>query len=344
MPVRAGQPVSQPAAAPDPAPTPVRAEQSEVVNTSTGEVTAQVEVVHQSPPPAASSAEDLAGVSPTPENPGSKAVSTEVWNPPVLGIVTGAASAIEKMLPRGMDMAAWMEVAKAAMRRNPKEIAKCTPESIINALIDCARDGLTPDGNDAFLVARKDRKTGTFRLSYQPTVPGYSKRLKALKQIEDVNCQPVYENDEFEADFVSGEITHRFKGWARGKWMGTFCQFIFPDGRKDIELMSVAEILKVEEMAGVSSAWKNYKPEMSRKTVFYRLRKRHPLQDPRLDATFRREEDLYGLNEGEKQKVLPAGAPATEKLKKALQPGRVTATPATAQQTDALEQQLGGQQ
>ena len=58
------------------------------------------------------------------------------------------------MLPPDVSPDKFREVALAAIRRMPG-LVSCNRQSLFNALINAAQDGLMPDGREAAIVPRK---------------------------------------------------------------------------------------------------------------------------------------------------------------------------------------------
>ena len=69
------------------------------------------------------------------------------------------------MLPPDVSPDKFREVALAAIRRMPG-LVSCNRQSLFNALINAAQDGLMPDGREAAIVPRKGMA------NYQPMVAG----------------------------------------------------------------------------------------------------------------------------------------------------------------------------
>lgn len=165
-------------------------------------------------------------------------------------------------------------VALTALGQNT-DLASCTPQSVMNALVKCAQDGLLPDGKEAALV--KYGNTAT----YMPMVYGLIKKMRNSGEIQSVNAYVIYENEEFDYVIENGEqkFTHRPKlTGERGKPVAAYCTVLLKDGGCHVELMNVEEIEKARNAGKAANgpAWKNWWTEMAKKTVIHRAAKRVP--------------------------------------------------------------------
>jgi len=209
-----------------------------------------------------------------------------------------SAGQLKLALPNHITPEKFQRVALTALNQN-SYIANCNPQSVMNALVKCAQDGLLPDGREAALVPFK----GTAQ--YMPMVYGVIKKMRNSGEVSTVNAYIVYEHDEFDYLIENGEqrFTHRPKlSGERGKPVMAYCVVKLKDGEHHVEVMTVDEIEKARNAGGnkKSSPWDTWWDEMAKKTVIHRAAKRVPTSsdiekfmngDMRVTMTGRNEDD-----------------------------------------------------
>lgn len=196
-------------------------------------------------------------------------VEAREQHPLVVGIQQRmAAPAFAKMLPAGMDLDRFAAISIQAIVKNP-DILTCTPESVVQAIIEAAQDGLEPTGarggahlvkfgNEAVLI--RDYR-GVIRIIVES---GAAKRVEAHE---------VRHGDEFAIDYSSPQpLTHRPKLPPAGEVFGYYALFWLPDGSQQVEFMTVDDIEKVraKSRGKDSFMWTEFFGQGARKTVIKR--------------------------------------------------------------------------
>lgn len=177
-------------------------------------------------------------------------------------------------LPEGMRPERFVRVMATALLDNP-ELADADPNSVFQAGLRCATDGLLPDGREAaFVMFGK-------KAAYLPMIAGF--RRIAADYGWSLRTQVVHDADEFEYSPADGTIVHRpaRPGVDRGEPIGAYCVAQHKDGRREVEFMSVAEIEKVRQTSRAknSGPWVEWWERMAEKTVGRRSFKKLPLDD-----------------------------------------------------------------
>jgi recombination protein RecT len=153
-------------------------------------------------------------------------------------------------------------------------LENCTPISIIDSIRQAASLGLEPLTQDGALV-----RYGT-QCRFMPMWQGYLKRIRNSGQVEEVDCQIVYDADEFEYELGTEPwIRHRpVLDGERGNFKFFYAWALMPSGKYLIEVMPDVEIRMIRDQyaSPKSMAWKSAYGEMGRKTVIRRLSKRLP--------------------------------------------------------------------
>lgn len=91
-------------------------------------------------------------------------------------------------LPRHVDRAHFMAVAQASMEK----LKDCTPASIHQALLACARFGLEPDGKHAAIIPYGDVAT------FQPMYEGYIDLMYRHPRVDSVHFNWIREKDQWD--------------------------------------------------------------------------------------------------------------------------------------------------
>ncbi|RDI73334.1 rect: recombinase, phage RecT family [Gaiella occulta] len=188
---------------------------------------------------------------------------------------------IVQALPDGVTPARFVRTTLTAIQQNP-DVVKGTRQSLYNAVIRCAQDGLLPDGREAALVVF--RAKGTDVVQYLPMIGGLRK-IAAEYGIK-IETAVVYERDKFEWELgFEPRVLHvpPALGEDRGEPIGAYAVATDKLGRKYVEVMSRQEIEEVRKVSRAATSeygpWVKWWAEMARKTVGRRLFKQLPLHD-----------------------------------------------------------------
>lgn len=186
--------------------------------------------------------------------------------------------AVAKSLPPQMIVSLMLDQC----RKNPA-LLECSPNTVLNALYQCASMGLPLDGYHAHLIPfGKDATLIVDWKGYTAIAARYGITAKATL---------VCEHDEFSIaeDDGAGKtaVTH---SWDirkdRGAVVGVYSRAIRAGHDPDYEFMSMAEVFSIRDRSkafkGGRGPWITDPGEMARKTVIRRHRKRWPIMSPEL--------------------------------------------------------------
>lgn len=157
------------------------------------------------------------------------------------------------------------------MNGNPV-LSSCTQTSIVNTLFDMVIQGLSAAKKQCYFIPYNGELT--LSRSYFGTM-AVTKRVANV----DINYQIIYKDDEFEMeiDVETGKrriLKHKQKFESLGTDIkGAYCCIIHPDGKKDIEVMTMQQIEAAWNMRkgnGLSPAHKKFPDQMALKTVIQR--------------------------------------------------------------------------
>lgn len=176
---------------------------------------------------------------------------------------------------QGISWDVYIAGARRAFMRDP-DLVKVTPVSFIQALMDCARVGLIPDGKRAAILSFGG--VAQLVIMYE----GFLEVIYKAGQINKIHCQVVYKGEEAFLDYDLGDDPRvDFKPPLdrddSQPIVAAFAVATSADGGKWVELMGAKELAKV---AAINKAKKGpgkmWPGEMARKAPMRRLIKYLP--------------------------------------------------------------------
>lgn len=226
-------------------------------------------------------------------------------------------------LPKHLTPERLLRIAVTEVRRNPG-LGKCSPESLLGAVFQCAQLGLEPGGSlgHAYLVPYGTNVQ--FILGYR----GMIDLARRSGQIKSLEAHLVYEGDDFECELgLSSDLKHR-PDWSNpnrtddSKITFAYAVAHLADGGREFEVISRAEIeaTKKRSRGQKSGPWQTDFGAMARKTVVRRLFKWLPLSveiqqavvnDEAPETSRRQETPIDHLLEPSNDDAQPSLPPAT---------------------------------
>jgi len=201
-----------------------------------------------------------------------------------------SAQTYESILPDDIDPKVFASVCKRAMQttRNLMDCAKENPQSVLNALIECAQDGLMPDGKQAALVCFKNRRNNNYDLTYMPMLRGVIDRLHKSAMIKDISLKMVFEGDFFERhEGDNARYEHKPTNNPTGDPIGVYGLVNTTNGGTYRDWMPQCEIMKLKNAAivkvgGAKNSYRtpwcgDFEYEMWKKSVLKRMSKILPI-------------------------------------------------------------------
>ena len=174
---------------------------------------------------------------------------------------------------------AWLILQNTVDKDKRPVLQACTRDSIANALLDMAVQGLNPAKKQGYFIAYG--KQLVFQRSYFGTM-AVTKRVAGAK---DIFAEIVYKGDEFEYQIKNGNkyITkhiQKIENVDHNNIVAAYCTLIFDDDRQFTDIMTWQEIQKAWSKSKMNpqregSTHKEFAQEMVRKTVINRACKRY---------------------------------------------------------------------
>ena len=173
---------------------------------------------------------------------------------------------IARVLPKHMDADRIARIALTLIRKNP-DLANCTTESFLGALMTCSQLGFEPGSptQEAYIIPRKGQ--AEFQLGYQGMVTLFYQHPMAAS----LKVETVYEKDYFEhEEGLEERLVHRpYQNGPRGNAVAYYSVATLSNGGKTFKVMYPTEIETRRQRSSSpnSPAWRNDYDEMAKKTV-----------------------------------------------------------------------------
>ena len=190
---------------------------------------------------------------------------------------------IKKALPMVMTPERFTRIALSALNNTPA-LQQCTPMSFLAALMNAAQLGLEPNTplGQAYLIPYKNH--GIMECQFQIGYKGLIDLAYRNGQMQTIQAQAVYENDEFSYEYgLEPKLFHRPAFSDRGGLVYFYGIFRTVNGGYGMAVMSKSEMdiyAKTYSKAYASnySPWKSNYEDMAKKTVIKQALKYAPIK------------------------------------------------------------------
>lgn len=210
------------------------------------------------------------------------------------------ADQLKMVLPPHISIEKFQRVVITAINKNA-QLVEADRLSLLNACVECATDGLLPNGKEAALVIfnSKNRVTQSWekKVQYMPMVAGIYKKAHNSGEFKVFRAEVVHKNDEF--SYETGfevNLTHKPALDDPGEITHVYSAVIMQDGTRDLEVMRFKEIedVRATSKASDDGPWSGaFWGEMAKKTVIRRHAKRLPLSTE-LERVIHNVDQYYG--------------------------------------------------
>lgn len=190
---------------------------------------------------------------------------------------------IKRALPQVITPERFTRMALSALNATPK-LKECSQMSFLGALMNAAQLGLEPNTplGQAYLIPYRNK--GQMECQFQIGYKGLIDMVYRNEDIQTVQSQCVYENDEFEYELgLEPKLVHKPALKDRGDLILVYALWKSKNGGYGFEVMSKEDIdahaRKFSQSFGSSySPWKTNYEEMAKKTVIKKCLKYAPLK------------------------------------------------------------------
>jgi phage RecT family recombinase len=228
----------------------------------------------------------------------------------------------KRALPAHIPAERFTRVVLTAVQNNP-DLLNADRQSLWNACMRAAEDGLLPDGREGAIVIynRKIRENGGERwikkAQWMPMVFGIIKKIRNSGQLAMITARVVYAGDRYRywMDEQGEHILYEPSETPDKNVVRlVFAAARTKDGELLVEPLTPDEIEKIRSVSRAKDdgPWVDWWEEMAKKSAIRRLSKRLPMSAD-LDDLVRRDDDLYFVEERQVQS-LPQSPPAKNTL------------------------------
>lgn len=207
------------------------------------------------------------------------AVARQNAKPSLATLINQMKPEIAKVLPNQMSPERMARIASTVVRQTP-QLARCTPESFLGALLTASQLGLEPGPIGEAYMVPFNTKTGMVC----QFIPGYRGLIKLARnsgQLVDIWAEVVYEADEFSVSYgLHRDLTHVPKlGDNRGEPIYVYAAAELKDGGRPFVVMTYAEVeaIRARSKASKNGPWVTDWVAMAKKTAVKQLSKWLPL-------------------------------------------------------------------
>jgi recombination protein RecT len=193
---------------------------------------------------------------------------------------------LAKIAGKAFDVKKLFNLVLVAASRNP-DLLKCTPASFLQFCIRCAETGTQTIGPGGAWPVPFNNKNGTKEIVF---IADYRRLGNAAIEGECITrywTDVVYSSDTFVCERgLEPKLEHTPAMGDRGKRIGAYCAFKYPDGEKDFVFMPEAEIQKVKRISKThwaSELASSFEDEFAKKSAVRRAMKPFQGKNPILD-------------------------------------------------------------
>ena len=198
------------------------------------------------------------------------------------GLIKKMEPQIAKALPSIVTPERFTRIVTTALSSNP-DLANCTPESFLGAIMQSAQLGLEPNTplGDAYLIPYRNK--GRLETQFQIGYKGLIDLAYRSGKIAIIAAHIVYENDDFECCYgLEPVLKHTPASGDRGKPVKVYGYFKTKDGGFGFEVMSMYEVKEHANQYSKTansaySPWKTNFNEMAKKTALKKALKYAPM-------------------------------------------------------------------
>lgn len=223
---------------------------------------------------------------------------------------------VQNLLPSHVSFDRFTHAASVAIA-NSEDLKVADRQTVINALVSCAKDGLIPDNREAAIVvfSKKAANGSWFKVAqYMPMIDGVLKRARQSGEISIIATRVVYENDKFRAwlDDNGEHILYEPTLGERGAMLGALAYAKMKTGEFQFEWMNLDDINKVRSASKNSDKgpWVDWYESMSRKSVMHRLCRRLPnnseimeMLERGTEMVWQKEKDITPISSAERVEI-----------------------------------------
>lgn len=183
-------------------------------------------------------------------------------------------------MPKGMEAAQLVRDALTCLRQTP-DLAKCTPATVLGALMSCAQLGLRPGVlGHAWVLPFYDKHSRGFKAQLIVGYKGYVDLAYRNPQVSSVIARTVYDGDTFDVEYgLEDKLIHKpAMSGERSKPIAHYAIFKTASGGRAFWVMTEDEMqahkrkyAPTNKAGNIVGPWNSDYEAMARKTCLLRL-------------------------------------------------------------------------
>ncbi len=220
------------------------------------------------------------------------------------------AEQLQFALPSHISPDRFTRIVLTALQRKP-ELLKCTKQSLWNACLLAAQDGLMPDGREGAIVPYGENEKGkkvAEIATWMPMIEGLRKKARNSGEISDWMAFTVRARDAFRV--VLGDaprIDHEPYIGADdpGEVVAAYSVAWLKDGTISRDVMTIRDLMKIKAKSKATNGpWNDstFFGEMCKKTIARRHYKQLPHSSD-LDDMIKRDDEAFGLDDRSEEQI-----------------------------------------
>ncbi|WP_127471926.1 RecT family recombinase [Thiomicrorhabdus aquaedulcis] len=237
-------------------------------------------------------------------------------------VLSNSKQDLVNLLPAHIKVENFMQICQTAAMVNP-DLQTCTASSLAQAFIQCAKDGLVPDGKEAAIVIynKKQGSNWVANAQYQPMIDGILKRLRQSGEVPYISAKVVYTEDQFDTgmdingEYLSFKPNYNSKNRTNNDIKLVFAMAKLKNGEAIIEVMTLEDVQRIMMLSKSAidtktgklnewSVWGKFFDRMALKTVLHRLAKRLPNSSEVMEM-LEREIQVREIKNGRFEEITP---------------------------------------
>lgn len=163
--------------------------------------------------------------------------------------LVGQSHALESVLPPGLELRRFMRTVSNLLQTHAQSarLLAADLQSLFNACLKAAGDGLLLDGREAVLTVFHESKSNTDKVTYMPMVQGLVKLARNSSEISNIVAEVVYDKDGFTYRPGVEEQPQHEPDWfgERGKPIGAYAVVTTKDNEKIVAVLAKDRILAI---------------------------------------------------------------------------------------------------
>jgi len=159
---------------------------------------------------------------------------------------------IQRFSPAEVEDDELKRTALHLVRNGPDKLAECTPESLVDGVLQSYHLGLDPTMGESYLIPYYNKDVGSYEAEHRVSYKGLVKLAKKRSEVRHLFAGLVREGEtfEFRRTLDGVEFEHEPDPFDGGDIKGSYCVIKYENGEADVEIMGMDDLKKVRAKSG----------------------------------------------------------------------------------------------